>query len=82
MLAHKKTGDTMENNLKIGDRVVWGFCFDEPDSSGVVIGFEGDDRVVVRVEYGFSLGDGTDVQRIEAVMLESEWRQQCESEYA
>ena len=77
--TREKRKKIMENGFKVGDRVVWGFCFDEPDSSGVVIGFEGDDKVVVMVEYGARLEDGTDVQYKDSVMLESEWKN---SEYA
>lgn len=63
----------MDNGFRIGDRVVWGFCFDVADSGGVVIGFDGEDKVVVRVEYGDHLPDGTDVIYVDCIQLESEY---------
>ena len=51
----------MENRFKVGDRVVWDFCFDMPQECGEVVGVNG---FLVQVEYvGYVLGGGRKVYR-------------------
>ena len=66
------------NEIKLGDVVVWNFVFDVAEEKGVVVALDGDK---VQVEYeGYVLGGGSKVYRdwmnVESVMLESEYNSQ------
>jgi hypothetical protein len=64
----------MENNeIKLGDVVVWNFVFDVYEEKGVVVGLDGDR---VQVEYkGYVLGEGVKMRRdwlsMDEILLES-----------
>jgi len=65
----------MENEFKMGDKVVWNFVVEVAEENGVVVGLDGDR---VEVEYvGPVLGGGSKVYRewlnVDEVMLESEY---------
>jgi hypothetical protein len=66
----------MDNQeIKIGDNVVWNFVFDVPQEKGVVVALNGDK---VQVEYaGYVFGGGSKVYRdwlnVDEVVLESNW---------
>ena len=64
----------MENNeIKLGDVVVWNFVFDIAEEKGVVVAMN-DDKVQVEYE-GYVLGGGSKVYRewlnFDEIMLES-----------
>jgi len=64
----------MENNeIKLGDVVVWNFVFDVYEEKGVVVGLDGD-RVQVEYE-GYVFGGGSKVYRewlnVDEIILES-----------
>jgi hypothetical protein len=66
------------NEIKLGDVVVWNFVFDVPEEDGVVVGLDGDK---VQVEYvGYIIGGGSKVCRewlnVDEIMLESEYNSQ------
>jgi hypothetical protein len=78
MKAQEKTKEEkdkkMENNeIKLGDVVVWNFVFDVAEEKGVVVGLEGD-RVQVEYE-GYVLGEGVKMRRdwlsMDEILLES-----------
>ena len=78
MKAQEKTKEEkdkkMENNeIKLGDVVVWNFVFDVAEEKGVVVGLDGD-RVQVEYE-GYVFGGGSKVYRewlnFDEIMLES-----------
>jgi hypothetical protein len=63
------------NEIKLGDMVVWNFVFDVAEEKGVVIGLYCDE---VQVEYeGYVIGGGSKVYRewlkLDEIMLESEY---------
>jgi hypothetical protein len=72
----KKRETIMNNNeIKLGDKVVWNFVFDVPENVGVVVGVNGDK---VEVEYeGYVMGGGSKVYRdwlsVEEVDFLSNW---------
>lgn len=66
------------NEIKLGDVVVWNFVFDVAEEKGVVVAMN-DDKVQVEYE-GYVLGGGSKVYRewlnVEEIMLESEYDSQ------
>lgn len=61
----------MENEFKMGDKVVWDFVFDVPEENGVVVGLDGNR---VEVEYkGYNNKMYRDWLEVDEVMLESNW---------
>ena len=68
----------MQNEIKIGDKVVWNFVFDVAEEAGLVVALDGDK---VQVEYiGYVFGGGSKVYRewlnVDEIMLESEYDSQ------
>jgi len=66
------------NEIKLGDVVVWNFVFDRPEDDGVVVSVKGNK---VEVEYkGYVMGGGSKVYRewlnVDEIMLESEYDSQ------
>jgi hypothetical protein len=68
------------NEIKLGDVVVWNFVFDVYEEKGVVVGLDGD-RVQVEYE-GYVVGQGVKTRRdwlmLDEILLESEY----DSEYS
>ena len=66
------------NEIKLGDVVVWNFVFDVAEEKGVVVAMN-DDKVQVEYE-GYVFGGGSKVYRdwlnVEEIMLESEYDSQ------
>ena len=61
--------------IEIGDNVVWNFVFDMPQEKGIVVALKGDK---VQVEYeGYVFGGGSKVCRdwlnVEEVVLDENW---------
>lgn len=68
----------MNNEIKMGDKVVWNFVFDVAEEAGLVVALDGDK---VQVEYiGYVFGGGSKVYRewlnVDEIMLESEYDSQ------
>ena len=63
------------NEIKLGDVVVWNFVFDVAEEKGVVVAMN-DDKVQVEYE-GYVFGGGSKVYRewlkLDEIMLESEY---------
>ena len=76
---NKEKDKKMKNNeIKLGNVVVWNFVFDVAEEKGVVVAMN-DDKVQVEYE-GYVFGGGSKVYRdwmdVEEIMLESEYDSQ------